>query len=175
MCTAAEDGRPGGTIPVPMAMGGEVGAQGFYPALTAQGLPGAYPHAPTSLAQATADPATYYQNDSGFHQPLPPPSEDSPAGGSSPTGSRSGGALYTCKECSKQFTLKGNLKRHLLTHAGVKPFKCHTCNKGFSRKADLEIHQRVHTGEKPYPCPHVQCGKRFARISDLRSHERTHR
>lgn len=82
---------------------------------------------------------------------------------------------FTCKHCKKEFTLKGNLKRHILTHAGVKPYICAICNKGFSRKADLEIHNRVHTGEKPYECPSPSCGKRFARISDLRSHERTHR
>lgn len=82
---------------------------------------------------------------------------------------------FTCKHCKKEFTLKGNLKRHILTHAGVKPYICGICNKGFSRKADLEIHNRVHTGEKPYECPAPGCGKRFARISDLRSHERTHR
>lgn len=82
---------------------------------------------------------------------------------------------YSCKYCSKTFTLKGNLKRHFYTHAGIKPFTCTICTKGFSRKADLEIHNRVHTGEKPYFCPFNGCDKRFARISDLRSHERTHR
>lgn len=86
-----------------------------------------------------------------------------------------GAGIFPCPTCQKEFTLKGNLKRHMLTHAGIRPFACPVCNRGFSRKADLEIHQRVHTGEKPYTCPHAECGRKFARISDLRSHERTHR
>ncbi|EWM27105.1 c2h2-type zinc finger-containing protein [Nannochloropsis gaditana] len=82
--------------------------------------------------------------------------------------------VFSCLHCDKTFTLKGNLKRHLFTHDGVKPFACGVCNKTFSRKADLEIHVRVHTGEKPYACEWPECGRQFARISDLRSHERTH-
>jgi len=84
-------------------------------------------------------------------------------------------SFYACPRCDKQFTLKGNLKRHQLTHQNHKPYICEICRKGFSRKADLEIHNRVHTGEKPYDCMEPGCGKKFARISDLRSHERTHR
>ena len=40
-----------------------------------------------------------------------------------------GRPLFPCPNCKKQFTLKGNLKRHLLTHAGVRPFECPDCGK----------------------------------------------
>ncbi|GMH52443.1 hypothetical protein TrST_g5611 [Triparma strigata] len=78
----------------------------------------------------------------------------------------------TFEGCDKKFTLKSNMRRHMQTHSGIKPFSCTVCSRKFFRKADLQTHHRTHTGEKPLGC--TMCPRRFARISDLRSHERTH-
>ncbi|GMH54981.1 hypothetical protein TL16_g08827 [Triparma laevis f. inornata] len=80
--------------------------------------------------------------------------------------------LCTHEGCDKKFTLKSNMRRHMQTHSGIKPFVCTVCSKKFFRKADLQTHHRTHTGEKPLGC--TMCPRRFARVSDLRSHERTH-
>ncbi|KAF1806577.1 hypothetical protein FB192DRAFT_1294606, partial [Mucor lusitanicus] len=42
-----------------------------------------------------------------------------------------------------------------------RPHKCLYCTRAFSRRHDLERHVRVHTGVKPYHCP--CCQKSFAR------------
>lgn len=42
-----------------------------------------------------------------------------------------------------------------------RPHKCLHCTRAFSRRHDLERHVRVHTGAKPYHCP--CCQKSFAR------------
>ena len=31
--------------------------------------------------------------------------------------------------CTKTFTLRSNMRRHVLTHSGIKPFKCDICPK----------------------------------------------
>ena len=49
--------------------------------------------------------------------------------------------LYVCPivSCAKVMTFKGNLRVHLETHVGVKPFVCDYpgCEKRFSRAARL--------------------------------------
>eukprot|EP00466_Bigelowiella_natans_P008509 jgi/Bigna1/54464/estExt_Genewise1Plus.C_350019 len=66
----------------------------------------------------------------------------------------------TCRVCSKVFAQRGNLTRHLLIHAGSRPFKCPICPKTFNQKVHLTKHERTHTGERPYRCP--TCLKWFA-------------
>lgn len=79
---------------------------------------------------------------------------------------------YTCSHCPLTFRYKANYKRHLSTHANIRPFSCPICHKTFTRKEDVTSHLRIHSGEKPYACP--VCSRKFARISDMRSHSRTH-
>lgn len=44
----------------------------------------------------------------------------------------------------KCFAGSGDLRRHMQTHTGEKPYNCETCNKCFSRSAVLRRHKKFH-------------------------------
>ncbi|KAK4876889.1 hypothetical protein RN001_009395 [Aquatica leii] len=52
-----------------------------------------------------------------------------------------------CSRCGKLFQNKSNLKIHMLTHSGIKPFRCaeKNCNAAFTTKQCLQFHyKKVH-------------------------------
>ncbi|KAL1513230.1 hypothetical protein ABEB36_002666 [Hypothenemus hampei] len=61
----------------------------------------------------------------------------------------------SCSVCGKYFQNKSNLKIHMLTHSGIKPFKCvmEECTSAFTTKQCLQLHYRkVHNfDEKTMP------------------------
>ena len=74
-----------------------------------------------------------------------------------------------CTVCERLMSDKHSLKRHMLTHSGIKAFMCSMCGHLCTSKYELASHERLHTGEKRYEC--TKCNRRFGQIGELRYHE----
>lgn len=55
---------------------------------------------------------------------------------------------YKCKFCTKTFMKPRYLRRHILTHNEVKPYRCKACDSCFSRYDHLKVHQTRCKGKK---------------------------
>ncbi|XP_039535544.1 zinc finger protein 1035 isoform X2 [Pimephales promelas] len=58
------------------------------------------------------------------------------------------GEALKCKFCTKSFLRARNLRRHILTHTEVKPYRCKTCESCFSRYDHLKLHQARCRGKR---------------------------
>ncbi len=66
--------------------------------------------------------------------------------------------MVNCKKCGKNFKNKSNLKIHMLTHSGVKPFSCHieACKQGFTTKQCLQFHYKKTHGYSLETMPKIE-------------------
>lgn len=79
---------------------------------------------------------------------------------------------FICQYCSKSFTDRGYLSKHLRRHTNEKPYECSVCQASFHSRSILTVHQRIHTGVRPYKCE--QCNKSFVQSNQLETHRRSH-
>ncbi|KAF9740723.1 hypothetical protein PMIN06_011059 [Paraphaeosphaeria minitans] len=75
-----------------------------------------------------------------------------------------------CEAASKDFKQRSKLSRHLLAHAGHRPYACSfkDCNKTFATNQAKDNHERTHTGERPYVCD--RCGYTTTTHTQLQTH-----
>lgn len=61
---------------------------------------------------------------------------------------------YICPElgCGRDFLFPSELRIHVRSHTGERPFKCPQCDYASTTRGNLVVHMRRHTGEKPYRC-----------------------
>ncbi|KAG0428341.1 hypothetical protein HPB47_024658 [Ixodes persulcatus] len=87
------------------------------------------------------------------------------ASGSEERDSRS----YECDVCFMRFTQFANMRRHKLSHSGIRPFECRLCLRRFFRKDHLVEHTvRKHSKQRPLRCPF--CAKTFPSVPMLKNH-----
>jgi uncharacterized C2H2 Zn-finger protein len=66
---------------------------------------------------------------------------------------------YKCNECSKVYSHKGSLSRHMKVHTTGKQHKCPLCDRRFYQAGNLRIHIRTHSAERAHACG--ICGRQY--------------
>ncbi|XP_050686815.1 zinc finger protein 513-like isoform X6 [Eriocheir sinensis] len=80
--------------------------------------------------------------------------------------------VHQCPSCPYNTSITTNLKKHIRTHTGERPFPCPYCPFRAIQEENLKVHIRTHTGEKPFACPH--CQFHTSKKANLNRHIKTH-
>ena len=78
---------------------------------------------------------------------------------------------FNCKECSKTFRNKSDLRNHEGQHIG-EFYKCLTCSQVFRSSHSFDIHEKSHHSN--IVCPVAECGQMFTLKSSLTNHMQKH-
>ena len=83
---------------------------------------------------------------------------------------------YICKHpgCDSTFITRGHLKDHMRMHTNDRPYICKICGHGFMRSSTLKVHTRIHSGERPYLCTYPGCHRAFSESGNLSTHMKQH-
>lgn len=107
--------------------------------------------------------------------PKPPPTPPPSTSTSTSTGKSSTERPFACDNCSKAFSSKFKLMRHVLIHSDQRQYRCTTCDKTFHRKDHLKNHIKVHNPVKRrYKCEKEDCGKEYSSILSFKKHNAVH-
>eukprot|EP00092_Neocalanus_flemingeri_P028492 GFUD01030942.1.p1 GENE.GFUD01030942.1~~GFUD01030942.1.p1 ORF type:complete len:580 (+),score=110.07 GFUD01030942.1:75-1814(+) len=68
--------------------------------------------------------------------------------------------------------LDSKLVETIQNSTGPDGYKCKECNLFYPKKYDMKVHIRTHTGERPYICDFQECDKTYARSEHLRAHKK---
>lgn len=76
---------------------------------------------------------------------------------------------WKCPHCEKYFNQSGNLKAHINTHTGYKPYMCNLCKRSFAQKSNLNYHLKAsHDPQRPFKCN--ECDRAFSSMDQMVSH-----
>ncbi|KAI0985484.1 hypothetical protein GJ496_009191 [Pomphorhynchus laevis] len=77
---------------------------------------------------------------------------------------------HQCVICEKQFSTPGDLRNHFYVHTGQWPLRC-PCGRGFVKQNNMRVHLMTHLGIKPFSCE--ICKRRFTVICNMKTHMMT--
>ena len=82
--------------------------------------------------------------------------------------------IHICPKCSKSFSLKKYLEKHMKVHNEETPYSCQRCDESFLKQDDLIKHIIKHTVKKSYRCVVCTGTMTFATPGRLRRHMMIH-
>ncbi|XP_059161740.1 uncharacterized protein LOC131944880 [Physella acuta] len=86
--------------------------------------------------------------------------------------SHNGHRPYMCTECGMDFMKEHHLKAHQFTHTGLKPYTCDSCGRSFNQRANLQRHKLIHETTRTFKCN--ICSKLFTQPQTLKAHQVVH-